>query len=636
MSPYAHSEETPSVISSTPQSTHLATFSPQSPLLETPHLDQDKHPLGHSQLSQGDGVEGEDIEELLDIDHSTSFSYHNENAEEIYDTTSLTSNDIHQDSILSDLAAKQNESLSPFKARPAPSSTTRTGLGPRMTKSAALRAGLNWDEIKPKRTVEENIEREGGGGVSGTPGHKRVGLGITVPSLARPSITPRPTKASLLRLKSDNTTTPSSPSFKSPSKISRGHHRTFSVPVFNGATVASLNSPTILPRQNRTSALRAGGEKGNAGYRDYEKIQQEKAAQKVKEQIAIENKERAKREREERRKSLAIGLTSLDKPSVQVRQNRTSNLRAMGEKGTEGYRDYESIQLDKLAQKEKELQAIENREKAKKERIERRKTQALGGGLAALNEPDLVVRQNKTSAMRANGEKGNEGYRDYEKIQEEKRVKEEMERLAIENKQRAKMEREERRKTLSVMPSSLSKPVITPRPNKTSLLRTNSSKSISSLHSVRSPLSTSHSHSRPSTSHSLTRTISALKVSSADNLSLGESQPKPKPKPKLVGSGCGVKSLGKPSITPRLNRTALLRTPQSKTNSSSSRPTLPTSSSTPSIHRKINSISASTPKSSIDSVVGVSPRPTKASLLRANLGMSNKISPPTPPTATSS
>ncbi|WWD07536.1 hypothetical protein V865_005637 [Kwoniella europaea PYCC6329] len=633
MSPYAHSEETPSNISSTPQSTHLATFSPQSPLLETPHFD---HSPGHSRLTQGDGEEREDIEELLDIDHSTSTSYHNEDAGEIYDTTSLTSNDIHQDPILSDLAAKQNESLSPFKARPAPSFTTRAGLGPRMTKSAALRAGLNWDVIKPKRTVQEKIEGVGGGSVSGTPGYKRVGLGITVPSLAQPSITPRPTKASQLPLKPDNSTTPSSPSFCSPSKISRGHYRTLSVPVSIGATVASLNSPTILPRQNRTSALRAAGEKGNAGYRDYEKIQQEKAAQKVKEQIALENKERAKREREERRKSLAIGLTSLNEPSVQVRQNKTSNLRAMGEKGTEGYRDYESIQLDKLAQKEKELQAIENREKAKQERIERRMTQALGGGLASLNEPDLVVRQNKTSAMRAKGEKGNEGYRDYEKIQEERRAKEEMERLAIENKQRAKLEREERRKTLSGMPSSLSKPVITPRLNKTSLLRTNSSKSISSLHSVRSPLPTStpRSHSRPSTSHSLTRTISALKVSSADNLSSGEVQPKPKPKPKLVGSGGGVKSLGKPSITPRLNRTALLRTPQS--NSSSSRPTLPTSSSTPSIHRKINSISASTPKSSIDSMVGVSPRPTKASLLRANMGMSNKMTPPTPATATSS
>ncbi|WVQ69392.1 uncharacterized protein L199_007609 [Kwoniella botswanensis] len=630
MSPYARSEETPSNISSTPQSTHLATFSPQSPLLETPHLD---HPLGHSRLTQGDGEQREDIEELLDIDHSTS--YHNENAGELYDTTSLTSNDIHQDPILSDLAAKQNESLSPFKAIPAPTSTTRAGLGPRMTKSAASRAGLNWDEIKPRRTIEENIEGEEGGSISGTPGYKRVGLGITVPSLAQPSITPRPTKASQLRLRSDNTTTPSSPSFNSPSKISRGHHRTLSVPVSIGATVASLNGPTILPRQNRTSALRAAGEKGNAGYRDYEKVQQEKAAQKVKEQIALENKERAKREREERRKSLAIGLTSLNEPSVQVRQNKTSNLRAMGEKGTEGYREYESVQLDKLAQKEKELQAIENREKAKQERIERRKTPALGGGLASLNEPDLVVRQNKTSAMRANGEKGNEGYRDYEKIQEERKSKEEMERLAIENKQRAKMEREERRKTLGVMPHSLSKPVITPRPNKTSLLRTNSSKSISSLHSVRSSLPTSapRSHSRPATSHSLTRTISALKVSSADNLSSSEVQPKPKPK--SLGSGGGLKSLGKPSITPRLNRTALLRTPQSNL-SSSRKPTLPTSSSTPSIHRKINSISASTPKPSIDLMVGVSPRPTKASLLRANVGMNNKISPPTPATATSS
>ncbi|WVW78328.1 hypothetical protein I302_100282 [Kwoniella bestiolae CBS 10118] len=602
MSPYAHSE-TPSNPSLTPQSTHLATFSPKSPTLETPVIEH-QHPLGlgHSQLTHDDR---EDIEELLDLDVGVGGSYQDE-AGDVYDTKSLTSNDVHHDPILSDLASKQSQSQSntPFKARPAPSSTSRQGLGPRMTKSAALRAGLDWEEIKPRRTASEKEGEEG----LGMPGYKRVGLGITVPSLAQPSITPRQTKSSQLRLKSEIAPS-SSPSIHSQRPANgiiqstpiREHKRTLSVPT----PVSSLCAPTILPRQNRTSALRAAGEKGNAGYRDYEKLQQEKAAQKIKEQIALDNRERAKKEREERRKTLALGLISLEKPAVEVKQNRTSQLRAAGEKGNEGYRNFEKIQEERDAAKLKEQVALENREKAKKERMERRKTLAFAGaGSGWKNEPEIQVRQNTASALRAAGEKGSEGYRDIEVVRAERKGREEMERLARENKERGRREREERRKTLSGLVGGRGKPVITPRPNKTSLLRTNSSKSISSISSLRSPVKSTHS--RSTTSHSLTRTISALKVSSADNVSV---------EPKGAGAGAGVKSLGKPSITPRLNKTALLRTPKpTSTPTSSSRPVLPTSSSTPTIHRKAASVSTPLSKG---------PRPTKASMLRANLA--NKV-----------
>jgi hypothetical protein len=101
------------------------------------------------------------------------------------DTESLTSTDIRTDPILSNLAKHQSRTLSTtptqrgsivnFKARPAPSSVG--GVGPRMTKSAALRLGLNWDEIKPKReTGVDGPEVEHG--FDNIPGHKRTGLNL--------------------------------------------------------------------------------------------------------------------------------------------------------------------------------------------------------------------------------------------------------------------------------------------------------------------------------------------------------------------------------------------------------------------------------------------------------------------------
>ncbi|WWC86789.1 uncharacterized protein L201_001668 [Kwoniella dendrophila CBS 6074] len=601
MTPYARSEDA-SNPSLTPQSTHLATFSPSSPLLETPQTE-----INQDQIFEDD--EHDDIEELLDENDDDNIP-EIPDMDDMYDKTSLTTNDVMQDPILSDLASKQ----SIITATTGESSSTKLTRGPRMTKLSALRAGLNWDEIRPKRipTVEDKGEQK-----SDKSGYKSIGLGITVPSLAEPSIKPRQTKSSQLRLNTDKQlkTMPSSTSLSNLS--SRNHRKSLSVP----------STSILLPRQNRTSILRALGEKGNEGYRDYEKIQREKAAQKVKEKTALENKEKAKQERLERRKTIGLGSTFSDKPTVEVKQNKTSALRAAGEKGNEGYRDYEKLQKEKQAQMAKEQQALENREKAKKEREQRRKT--LGLDISSLNKPDILVKQNKTSALRATGEKGNEGYRDYNKLQEEKeaqmlkeqlaiankekakkereirrktlgldiislnkpevqvrqnktselrklgekgnagyrdyeKIQEEkaaqrlMEQVAIENKERAKKEREERRRTLNFTLASFSRPSITPRPNKTSILRSNSSKSITSLSSLKPSISSSYPRARPSTSHSLTSTISALKVSSADNVSANLANAKDQGKRRET---IGVKSLGMPSITPRLNRTAMLRAP---------------------------------------------------------------------------
>ncbi|WWC68053.1 uncharacterized protein I206_101972 [Kwoniella pini CBS 10737] len=593
MSPYPLSQGEDSVPSTTPESTYMDTFSPPTPLLETPSFENPP------QTEYDYEDEHENIEEILEPSSPTSeVGIINENL-------SLTLSDVNKDPILSDLAHKQSFSTltseprnltgPTFKARPAP--VTSDVVRPRMTKSSALRAGLNWDDIKPKSTVAEGEE------VSNTPGYRRVGLGISIPSLASPSITPRPTRSSQLRSRVD---APASPSIKSPISQSTGPNlqRALSVPL-----ISCLGSPAILPRQNRTSALRAAGEKGNAGYRDFEKLQQEKAAQKVKEAIAIDNKAKSRKEREERRKTIGAGLSCFEKPSMEVKQNKTSALRAAGEKGNAGYRNFERIQAEKEAQMLKAQSSLDNREKSKKEREERRKT--LGLNVIALNEPEIPVKHNKASALRAAGEKGNNGYRNYEKLQAEKEAAKSMAEIAKENKERAKKEREERRKTFSITPG---KPLITPRLNKTSLLRTNRSKSISSISSLKSPVS-AHPRSRPSTSHTLIRTTSAFNVSSADDVSIDK---------KIQAS---VKSLGKPSITPRLNRTAILRTPKTLGGSNTdTRPLLPSPASATPVQRRINiptflrSVASSSSVTQLPMSPGQEPRPTKASLLRAELG----------------
>ena len=103
----------------------------------------------------------------------------------------LHSDDIREDPILYALASQQSIALSPpasrhtvrsstassgpppaFKARPAPTATHTEGLGPRMTKAAALRQGLKWEE--PRQTGVERKQVN----YADVPGHKRNGLSI--------------------------------------------------------------------------------------------------------------------------------------------------------------------------------------------------------------------------------------------------------------------------------------------------------------------------------------------------------------------------------------------------------------------------------------------------------------------------
>jgi len=91
----------------------------------------------------------------------------------------LSSADIRADTILAALAKKQRDptaappSNHTFKARPAPTGM-RDNVGPRMTKSAALRQGLPWEEIP--RARPSVVGTNGARPCGALPGHKRASL----------------------------------------------------------------------------------------------------------------------------------------------------------------------------------------------------------------------------------------------------------------------------------------------------------------------------------------------------------------------------------------------------------------------------------------------------------------------------
>ncbi|WRT64671.1 uncharacterized protein IL334_001605 [Kwoniella shivajii] len=636
--------------------THDLTLSPPSPDLKTPNLDENHaHENDHDDDHDNDN---ENIELLLEP-FSPSASQCSEHIPDIeeereqqglrrYDDTSLTLSDVNGDPILSNLAKKQSMNNLKSKSNPKPRSKSRLSLKlesysnrpnwnhtvdpPIATMSSALRAEMIRDDLKYKQIMDDMKQKrimaqQGKGNDNHAPGYKRVGLGINIPSLAAPSVIPRQTKSSQLRALNEKQTT--TPSLTTQHKITALNP----VPSLNvkksqshvqphiqrqKSLTGPLNSrPSIVPRQNKTSALRAAGEKGDGLWCS----PSDKTLIKDREVIALANKEKGRLMREERRKSFAVGLTSLAKPSVEVKQNKTSALRAAGEKGNAGYRDLITLSKEKESKLAMEEIAARNKEKGRIEREERRKSFAFTTPASNVGI-DIQVKQNRSSIMRANGEKGNQGYRDLSTVNAEKKVQQDMQIIAKENRDKAKKEREERRKTMTLVPGSFARPSITPRANKTSLLRDRNQRSLHTSSSVRSLITPTESLSKlPST-----RMVSALKVSSADDVPFRPAHTEGEVTKRDVGI---VKSLGMPKIVPRLNRTALLRAPNTTTSIKPNvKPTFPTSSSASAIHDKAVSISTPSTKSnpSTRSVPktpaspGIGPRPTKASLLRAGLG----------------
>lgn len=151
---------------------------------------------------------------------------------------------------------------SSFKARPLPVTHDKPDIVPRMSKAAALRAGIVLDGPKRVVATKESLAKT----FANVPGHKRAEA-IPVASTAPPTIAPRMTRAASLRLGQ-----------KPAPKPTRPRASTADGDVTNGATVkktaaetfegvpghkrresisvASTKAPTVAPRLNKSAALR--------------------------------------------------------------------------------------------------------------------------------------------------------------------------------------------------------------------------------------------------------------------------------------------------------------------------------------------------------------------------------------------
>ncbi|KAG9103513.1 hypothetical protein FRC06_010194 [Ceratobasidium sp. 370] len=171
-----------------------------------------------------------------------------------------------------------------FKARPVPSTIAAPSIVPRTTRSAVLRAGgtAAAAAISPPRQRQSQEERERT--FEGVPGHKRR-ESISVASTAPPAIAPRPNRSAQLRAQKlaegldpkaarrqsmiDFPVAKERKEQLSPEELEERNRATFEgVPGHKrreSISVASTAPPTVAPRVNRSSMLRAQKMAATAG-----------------------------------------------------------------------------------------------------------------------------------------------------------------------------------------------------------------------------------------------------------------------------------------------------------------------------------------------------------------------------------
>jgi hypothetical protein len=237
-----------------------------------------------------------------------------------------------------------------FRARPIPKTHIAPDIAPRTTKAAALRAGqlaVAVDKVTPTAPRSPPTKEAHARTFANVPGHKRSGT-ISVASTAAPVIAPRMTKAASLRISRDAAASAAAPHKagpkmrpslsalalegtpikKAPADPAKtfegvpGHKRRESI------SVASVHAPpTVVPRTNRSAALRAGKE-GNAAPPSAFRLAEGKAsALRVARSPSVTNSPPTSRE-PSRPASAAGNLPSLRGPSIQPRPNKSALLRA--------------------------------------------------------------------------------------------------------------------------------------------------------------------------------------------------------------------------------------------------------------------------------------------------------------------
>ncbi|KAL5524642.1 hypothetical protein ACEPAF_9782 [Sanghuangporus sanghuang] len=165
-------------------------------------------------------------------------------------------------SALSNTSSKSPNGKVQFRARPLPKTHEAPDIMPRMSRAAALRAGIDLGRHDRPRVAPTKEEMKQA--FMDVPGHKRSTT-IQVASTAPPVIAPRMTKAAALRLGQAAPTATPGPKSR-PSTAGATAKRGNNKAIFEGVPghkrretiqVASVQAPTVSPRLNKSAALRA-------------------------------------------------------------------------------------------------------------------------------------------------------------------------------------------------------------------------------------------------------------------------------------------------------------------------------------------------------------------------------------------
>ncbi|KAJ7134627.1 hypothetical protein C8R44DRAFT_771023 [Mycena epipterygia] len=145
-----------------------------------------------------------------------------------------------------------------FRARALPTTHANPDIVPRTTRAAALRAGVVFEKAGPSAPRAPLTKEQLAKTFANVPGHKRA-ESIAVASTAAPTIAPRMTRATALRL-----------GLPPPAPVRRQTGGTTDVS-FDGVpghkrretiSVASVQAPTLAPRLNKSATLRASKDQG--------------------------------------------------------------------------------------------------------------------------------------------------------------------------------------------------------------------------------------------------------------------------------------------------------------------------------------------------------------------------------------
>ncbi|KAJ7780691.1 hypothetical protein DFH07DRAFT_793115 [Mycena maculata] len=147
-----------------------------------------------------------------------------------------------------------------FRARALPTTHTNPDIVPRTTRAAALRAGVVLEKGGPSVPRAPLTKDQLAKTFANVPGHKRA-ESIAVASTAAPTIAPRMTRATALRLGLPppapvRRTTGTDGTDKQTFDGVPGHKRRETI------SVASVQAPTVAPRLNKSAALRASKDQG--------------------------------------------------------------------------------------------------------------------------------------------------------------------------------------------------------------------------------------------------------------------------------------------------------------------------------------------------------------------------------------